>query len=157
RGIAFSLLIFAGVSFAMVWPALLVSGGDFSLSRLITPLLQIIMFGMGTTLSVRDFVGIDRAPKAVGIGLVCQFSIMPFVAVRLTMAFRLEQEIAAGMILIGAAHRGLTSNVMSYIARANLAPSITLTTCGTLLTPFITHIYMQWLPGQYIPIDTQGM
>lgn len=157
RGIAFSLLIFAGVSSAMVWPALLVSWGDFSLSRLITPLLQIIMFGMGTTLSVRDFVGIVRAPKAVGIGLVCQFSIMPFVAVLLTMVFRLEPEIAAGVILIGAAPSGLASNVMSYIARANLALSVTLTTCGTLLAPFITPFYMQWLAGQYIPIDTLGM
>src|SRR5690606_13071047 len=120
-------------------------------------LLQIIMFGMGTTLSVRDFAGIVRSPKAVGIGLVCQFTIMPFVALALTLGFGLEAEIAAGVILIGAAPSGLASNVMAYIAKANLALSVTLTTCATLLAPFITPFYMQWLAGQFIPIDTWGM
>lgn len=157
RGIAFSLLIFAAVTFAMCFPAPLVSWGGFNLSGLITPLLQIIMFGMGTTMSAADFAGVVRAPKAVGVGLLCQFTIMPFVALALTVGFGLEAEIAAGVILIGAAPSGLASNVMCYIARANVALSVTLTTCATLLAPFITPFYMQWLAGQYIPIDTWGM
>jgi bile acid:Na+ symporter, BASS family len=157
RGISFSLLIFAAVSFAMCWPAPLVSWGEFQLSALIVPLLQVIMFGMGTAMSARDFVGVAKAPRAVLIGLVCQFTIMPFVGAGLALAFDFGPEVAAGIILIGAAPSGLASNVMAYIAKANLALSVTLTTVATLLAPFITPFYMQWLAGQYIPIDTWGM
>ncbi|HEX6994247.1 MAG TPA: bile acid:sodium symporter family protein [Gammaproteobacteria bacterium] len=157
RGISFSLLIFAGVTFAMCWPAPLVRWGEFELSTLIVPLLQIIMFGMGTAMSARDFVGVAKAPKAVFIGLGCQFTIMPFVGAALALVFGFEPEVAAGVILVGAAPSGLASNVMSYIAKANLALSVTLTTVATLLAPFITPFYMQWLAGQYIPIDAWGM
>jgi BASS family bile acid:Na+ symporter len=157
RGISFSLLIFAAVSFAMCWPAPLVAWGDFQLSALIVPLLQLIMFGMGTAMSAGDFVGVVKSPRAVLIGLVCQFTIMPFVGAGLASAFDFGPEVAAGIILIGAAPSGLASNVMAYIGKANLALSVTLTTVATLLAPFITPFYMQWLAGQYIPIDTWGM
>ena len=157
RGISFSLLIFACVSFAMCWPAPLVSWGQFQLSALIVPLLQIIMFGMGTAMSARDFVGVVTAPKAVLIGLALQFTIMPFVGAGLAASFDFGPEVAAGIILVGAAPSGLASNVMAYIAKANLALSVTLTTVATLLAPFITPFYMQWLANQYIPIDTWAM
>jgi BASS family bile acid:Na+ symporter len=157
RGISFSLLIFAAVTFAMCYPAPFVSWGSYQLSALIVPLLQIIMFGMGTAMSAGDFVGVVKAPKAVLIGLVCQFTIMPFVGALLAVAFDVGPEVAAGIILIGAAPSGLASNVMAYIANANLALSVTLTTVATLLAPLITPFYMQWLAGEYIPIDTWGM
>lgn len=157
RGISFSLLIFAAVSLAMCFPAPFVAWGEFKLSSLIVPLLQLIMFGMGTAMSVKDFAGVVKAPKAVGIGLVCQFTIMPFVGAGLAMAFGFSPEIAAGVILIGASPSGLASNVMAYIGKANLALSVTLTTVATLLAPFITPFYMQWLAGKYIPIDTWAM
>jgi BASS family bile acid:Na+ symporter len=157
RGISFSLLIFACVSFAMCWPAPLVSWGEFQLSALIVPLLQVIMFGMGTAMSARDFVGVVTAPKAVLIGLGLQYTIMPFIGAGLASSFDFGPEVAAGIILIGAAPSGLASNVMAYIAKANLALSVTLTTVATLLAPFITPFYMQWLADQYIPIDTWGM
>jgi BASS family bile acid:Na+ symporter len=157
RGISFSLLIFAAVSLAMNYPAPLVSWGDFRMSTLIVPLLQIIMFGMGTAMSARDFVGVVKSPKAVFIGLGCQYTIMPFVGAGLALAFDLEPEVAAGVVLIGAAPSGLASNVMAYIAKANLALSVTLTSVATLLSPLVTPFYMQWLAGEYIPIDTWGM
>ena len=157
RGISFSLLIFAAVTFAMCWPAPLVSWGEFELGTLIVPLLQIIMFGMGTAMSARDFIGVVKSPRAVFIGLGCQFTIMPFVGAGLALTFGFEPEVAAGIILIGAAPSGLASNVMAYIAKANLALSVTLTSVATLLAPFITPFYMQWLAGQYIPIDAWGM
>jgi BASS family bile acid:Na+ symporter len=157
RGISYSLLIFAAVTFAMCYPTPLVSWGSYQLSGLIVPLLQIIMFGMGTAMSAGDFVGVVKAPKAVVIGLACQYTIMPFVGALLALAFNVSPEVAAGIILIGAAPSGLASNVMAYIANANLALSVTLTTVATLLAPFITPFYMQWLAGEYIPIDTWGM
>ena len=157
HGISFSLLILAAVSLAMNYPAPFVSWGEFGLSTLIVPLLQIIMFGMGTQISAKDFLGVVRDPRGVGIGLVCQFTIMPFVGAGLALAFGLEPEIAAGIVLIGAAPSGLASNVMAYIGKANLALSVTLTTVATLLAPFITPFYMQWLAGELIPIDPWGM
>src|SRR5690606_18940065 len=128
RGISFSLLIFAAVSLAMNYPAPFVSWGDFRMSTLIVPLLQIIMFGMGTAMSAKDFVGVVKAPKAVFIGLTAQFTILPFVGAGLALTFDLGPEIAAGIVLIGSVPSGLASNVMVYIAKANLALSVTLTT-----------------------------
>lgn len=157
RGISFSLLILAAVSLAMNYPAPFVSWGEFKLSALIVPLLQIIMFGMGTAMSPRDFVGVVKEPKAVFIGLACHYTVMPFVGAGLALSFDLEPEVAAGIILIGAAPSGLASNVMAYICKANLALSVTVTAMSTLVAPFITPFYMQWLAGQYIPIDTWGL
>ena len=157
KGFSFSLIIFTAVTFVMCYPARFVTLGGFSMSTLIVPLLQIIMFGMGTAMSAGDFVGIVKSPKAVFIGLACQFTIMPFVGAGLALGFSLEPEVAAGIILIGASPSGLASNVMAYIGKANLALSVTLTTVATLLAPFLTPFYMQWLAGQYIPIDTWGM
>ena len=157
RGISFSLLILACVSLAMDYPAPFVSWGEFRLSTLIVPLLQIIMFGMGTQISAKDFIGVAKDPRGVGIGILCQFTIMPFVGAGLALAFGLEPEVAAGIVLIGAAPSGLASNVMAYIGKANLALSVTLTTVATLLAPFITPFYMQWLAGELIPIDAWDM
>jgi bile acid:Na+ symporter, BASS family len=157
RGISFSLLIFSAVTLTMCYPAPFVSWGGFELSVLIVPLLQIIMFGMGTAMSAGDFVGVVKSPKAVFVGLACQFTIMPFMSAGLALAFGLAPEIAAGVVLIGSSPSGLASNVMAYIAKANLALSVTLTSVATLLAPVLTPFYMQWLAGQYIPIDTWGM
>jgi BASS family bile acid:Na+ symporter len=153
RGISYSLMIFAAVTLAMCFPAPFVAWGDFQLGKLIVPLLQIIMFGMGTVMSAKDFAAVVKSPAAVGIGLVCQFTIMPFVGAGLALASGLPPEIAAGVILIGVVPSGLASNVMAYIAKANVALSVTLTTVATLLAPIITPFYMQWLAGRYIPID----
>ncbi|HUG11658.1 MAG TPA: bile acid:sodium symporter family protein [Opitutaceae bacterium] len=157
RGISYSLMIFAAVTFAMCVPAPFVAWGEFKLSSLIVPLLQVIMFGMGTAMSVKDFAGVVKAPMGVGVGIVCQFTIMPFVGAGLALLFGFPPEIAAGVILVGAAPSGLASNVMCYIGKANLALSVTLTTVATLLSPFITPFYMQWLAGKFIPIDTWAM
>lgn len=156
-GISFSLLIFAGVVFALCYPGPLVSIGDFRLSALIVPLLQIIMFGMGVSLSASDFIGIAKEPKLVILGAACQYTIMPFVGFMLTLVFPLQPEVAAGVILIGAAPSGLASNVMTYISKGNLALSVTVTTLATLLAPLFTPFYMQWLGGQFIEVDPWSM
>lgn len=157
RGISFSLLILAAVTLAMLYPAPFVSWGDFSLNALIVPLLQIIMFGMGTTLSAKDFVGVAKDPKGVFVGLACQFTIMPFVGAGLALGFNLPPEVAVGVVLIGASPSGLASNVMAYIGKANLALSVTLTTFATLLAPIVTPFYMKLLAGQLMEIDALAM
>jgi BASS family bile acid:Na+ symporter len=157
RGISFSLLIFAGVTLALCYPAPLVSWGTFKLSALIVPLLQVIMFGMGAAMGASDFITVVKAPKLVILGVACQFIIMPFTGFALAHVFPLDPEVAAGVILIGAAPSGLASNVMTYISKGNLPLSVTVTTFATLLAPVFTPFYMQWLGGQYIAVDPWSM
>lgn len=157
REFSFTLWIFAGVSAAMFYPGYFQEVGGFELSRLIVPLIQLIMFGMGTVMSVSDFAGVVRMPKGVFVGLICQFTIMPFIGLSLAVAFGFPPEIAAGVVLIGSAPSGVASNVMAYIAGANLPLSVTLTAVSTLLAPFVTPFLMQTLAGQFVPIDFVDM
>ncbi|PQV51270.1 BASS family bile acid:Na+ symporter [Jejuia pallidilutea] len=154
---SFTILIFGIVALAMFYPRLFIKIGDFNLKLLIVPLLQIIMFGMGTSMSIKDFKGVINMPKGVLIGLICQFTIMPVLGFTIASLFGFSSEIAAGIVLIGCSPSGLASNVMVYLAKANLALSITLTSIATLLAPFLTPLLMQTFAGEFIPIDVWQM
>lgn len=157
KQLAFTVWIFAGVSLAMYFPQYFQTVGDFELKNLIVPLIQVIMFGMGTAMSLKDFEGVVRMPKGVLVGLVCQLTIMPFVGATLAFMLGFPPEIAAGIILIGSAPGGVASNVMAYIAKANLALSITLTAVATLLAPLTTPFLMKMIAGQLVPVDFVAM
>jgi len=154
---AYTIWIFAAVTVSMNYPQLFRQVGDFDLKKTIVPLLQIIMFGMGSQLSIKNFADVIRMPRGVIIGIVCQFTIMPIIGVSIARAFGFPPEIAAGIILVGSSPSGLASNVMSFIARANLALSVTLTAVATMLAPLLTPLLMKLLAGQYVPIDFWGM
>lgn len=156
-GLMFTLVIILSSAYALYAPEYFISIGSFQLKELIVPLLMLIMFGMGTSMSVKDFVSIVKMPKGVFIGLCCQFSIMPIAGYSLAVMSGLPPEIAAGIILVGCSPSGLASNVMAYISGANLALSLTLTSISTLLAPFITPFYMSWLAGELVPIDSTAM
>jgi BASS family bile acid:Na+ symporter len=149
----YTFCIIIAATIAYIFPQYFISVGDFQLKELIIPLLQIIMFGMGTTMSYDDFMGVIKMPKAVIVGLVCQFTIMPFLGFGIANIFNFPPEIAAGIILVGCSPSGLASNVMSYIAKANVALSITITSFATLLAPILTPFLMKMLGGQFIEID----
>lgn len=153
----YTIWIFAAVTVSMNYPQFFRQIGDFNLENTIVPLLQIIMFGMGSQLSIRNFADVIRMPRGVIIGIICQFTIMPIVGVSIARTFGFPPEIAAGIILVGCSPSGLASNVMSFIARANLALSVTLTAVATLLAPLMTPLLMKWLAGQYVPIDFWSM
>lgn len=157
KSFAFSLWIFSAVTFAMFYPQYMTSWGGYELSNLIVPLIQLIMFGMGTQLSLKDFKGVFKKPKGVAVGIICQYSIMPVIGISLALAFGFPAEVAAGVVLIGSCPGGVASNVMAFIARADLALSITLTAVSTMLSPLATPYLMQLLAGQFVPIDTVGM
>ncbi|RDY60184.1 bile acid:sodium symporter family protein [Flagellimonas nanhaiensis] len=157
KGFSYTILIFAAVSASLYYPDLFTEIGDFNLKRLIVPLLMLIMFGMGTAMSLKDFVGVIKMPKGVLVGIICQFTIMPFVGLGLTYAFNLPPEVAAGVILVGCSPSGLASNVMAYISGANLPLSLTLTAVATLLAPLMTPFLMKLLADQLVPIDFLGM
>jgi BASS family bile acid:Na+ symporter len=157
KGFSYTIMIFAAVSISMFYPALFIRWGRFELQSTIVPLLQIIMFGMGSQMSFRDFAGVVKMPKGVLLGLACQFTIMPTVGFVIATTFGFPPEVAAGIILVGSSPSGLASNVMSFIAKANLALSVTLTAVATMLAPLITPSLMKLLAGQFVPIDFWDM
>ncbi len=157
KGYSYSLIIFSAVTLALYYPSNFVVFNGFKLSNLIIPLIQIIMFGMGSSMSIKDFIGVIKSPKGVGIGVMCQITIMPILGLVLANLSGFPPEIAAGLILIGCSPSGLASNVMSYLANANLALSITITTVSTLLAPFLTPLLMQVLAGAFVEIDMMAM
>lgn len=157
KGFSFTMLIFAAVTTALYYPKYFNTWGGFKLATLFTPLLQLIMFGMGTEMGVKDFAGVIKMPKAVLIGLFGHFTFMPLAGYTLAKAFNFPPEIAAGVVLIGSMPCGMASNVMSYLANANLALSVTLTAIATLLSPFLTPLWMKVLGGQFIKVDAVAM
>ncbi|NJN28753.1 MAG: bile acid:sodium symporter family protein [Cyclobacteriaceae bacterium] len=157
RRFSYTIWIFAAVTASMYFPDVFLKIGDFELKKLIVPLLQVIMFGMGSQMSVKDFTGVIKMPKGVLIGITAQYTIMPIVGFTIAKLFDFPAEIAAGVLLIGCAPSGLASNVMSYIARANLALAVTLAAIATLLSPLLTPLLMKVLAGQYIEIKFWSM
>ena len=157
KSFSYTIWIFTAVTASMFYPQHFTSLSGFQFKLLIVPLLQVIMFGMGSQMSLSDFTGIIKMPKGVIIGVGAQFLIMPFVALAISMIFKFPAEIAAGIILIGCVPSGLASNVMSYIAKANIALSITITAISTLLSPFTTPFLMKTLGGQFIEVDFWSM
>src|SRR5687767_9382936 len=157
KGFAYTIMIFAAVTTALYYPVYFTEWNGFKLTVLITPLIQLIMFGMGTEMGVKDFAGVIKMPKAVLIGLCGHFTFMPLAGYTLARAFNFPPEIAAGVVLIGSMPCGMASNVMSYLANANLALSVTLTAIATLLSPLLTPLLMKVLGGQFITVNATAM
>ncbi len=157
KGLVFTTMIFAGVTLALYYPQLFTEIVGFKLTILIIPLIQIIMFGMGTTMSLKDFAAVFKTPKGVLIGVSAQLLIMPIVGFALAKMSSLPTEIAAGIVLVGCSPSGVASNVMAYLANANVALSITITSISTLLAPFLTPVLMKVLAGEFIEIDILAM
>lgn len=157
KGLSFTMWMFTAVTAAMYFPQFFVSYGDFQFKRLITPLLQIIMFGMGAQMSLNDFTGVIKMPKGVAIGVVAHYLVMPLMAFFITVVFNFPPEIAAGIILAGCVPSGLASNVMSLLANANLALAVTIGATTTLIAPFVTPFLMKIIGGQFIAVDVWKM
>jgi len=153
----FTFWVFAMVCWAMFYPKHFGTWGGFALGGLIVPLIQIIMFGMGASLSVDDFARALKMPRAVLIGMALQFTVMPVLGWALARAFGFESEVAAGVVLIGACSGGVASNVMVFLARGNVALSVTMTSCSTLAAPLMTPLAMRVLAGEFIEINPWKM
>jgi len=157
KGFSYTLWIFTAVTASMFYPQYFISAGNFQLKKLIIPLLQIIMFGMGSQMSFKDFTGIIKMPKGVLVGVFSHYMIMPLVGFCIAGLFNFPPEISAGIILIGCVPSGLASNVMSFLAKANLALAVTVGAISTLLSPLVTPLLMKWLGGQYIEVKFWSM
>ncbi|AWB83860.1 bile acid:sodium symporter family protein [Corynebacterium liangguodongii] len=150
--LGFPLLVIAGGALGYLAPAAVepISGWT-------TWLLGIVMFGMGLTLRPADFALVARRPLPVLIGVVAQFVIMSALAVVVTLLLRLPPEVAAGVILVGCAPGGTSSNVVSYLARGDVALSVTMTSISTLLAPLVIPVLTLWLAGEYMPVSASSM
>ena len=123
----------------------------------INPLLGVIMFGMGLTLSPQDFRIVFSRPRDVLVGCLSQFTIMPFMAWLLTKAFSLPADLALGVILVGCCPGGTASNVITYLAKGDLALSVGMTATSTVLAPFMTPFLTWLLAGTLVDVNTLGM
>ncbi len=168
RGMAYALVVFAFVTAGVCFPESLRSwsvpstlrplvvgplafpGERLDLKLLIAPLIQFIMFGMGTTLSLGDFVRVTRFPKIVLVGLLLQFTVMPLVGLALAAVLQLPAAVAAGVVLVGCCPGGVASNVIVYLGRGNVALSVTLTACSSLLAPVMTPWLINALAGSWL-------
>lgn len=156
---AYTAWIIVAIVCGMLYPSTFLQWGELDLQNpwLILIVVQIVMFGMGTQMSIRDFKGIRTLGTGVAVGILCQFTLMPILGYILTVFFSFSPEIAAGVILIGSCSSGLASNVMSYLANANLTLSITLTAVATLFAPIMTPFWMKMLAGTYVEIEFMAM
>lgn len=151
---------------ALGFPMLVIIGGIIgyiapntaaSFAPQVTPLLGIVMFGMGLTLKPVDFALVVRRPLPVVLGVVTQFFIMPLIALAVVAVMDLPEAVAAGVILVGCAPGGTSSNVVSYLARGDVALSVTMTSISTLLAPILTPLLTLWLAGEYMPVSAASM
>ena len=159
HGYRYTGWIITAVVAGMMFPSAFTHWGNIDLRNkwLILIIIQLVMFGMGIQMSLRDFSGLGQTGKGVAIGLLCHFTIMPLMGLLLTRVFKFEPEIAAGIILIGSCSSGLASNVMVYLARANLVLSVIVTAMATMAAPFLTPLLMKLLAGTLIKVNVLDM
>ncbi|GAA1728024.1 bile acid:sodium symporter family protein [Brachybacterium phenoliresistens] len=148
----FPLLVLAGAGLGFALP-----GPAVSVLPYVNTLLAVIMFGMGLTLTLPDFALVARRPLPVLLGVIAQYVIMPLVGLGVSVLLQLPPELAAGVILVGCAPGGTASNVIAYLAKADTALSVTMTSISTLLAPLLTPVLTLWLAGQYMPVDGAAM
>ena len=123
----------------------------------VSPMLGVIMFGMGLTLRPADFRVVFQRPKDVVVGCMAQLMVMPFLAWLLVRAFSLPDELALGVILVGCCPGGTASNVITFLARGDLALSVGMTAVSTLLAPLLTPLLVWWMAGTMVNVDAAGM
>lgn len=155
----FIVMVLLMVVVAMALPQMFITMGRFRLfnQSLVTVGLGLIMFVMGLTLNEKDFKVIVTRPKDVFVGCLAQFTVMPFTAYLLARFFKLPPELAVGLVLLGTCPGGTASNVMTYLAKGDVALSIGMTTVSTLAAPLLTPALTYLLAGQWVEINMLAM
>lgn len=148
-----AILVLAVAALALFAPGTV----SFIKTSYVNTLLGIVMFGMGLTLKLSDFKIVFSHPKDVVIGCLAQFTIMPLLAFFLTRLFGLSPELAVGVILVGTCPGGTSSNVMTYLAKGDVALSVGMTGVSTILAPFLTPVFTYLLAGQTVDVNMMSM
>ncbi len=147
------VLVLLSAVAALLWP------GVFSHIKptVINPLLGIIMFGMGLTLRLEDFKVVFSRPRDVMIGCLAQFTVMPLLAFVLARLFALDEALTVGVVLVGCCPGGTASNVITYLAKGDLALSVGMTGVSTLLAPVLTPLLVWLFAGKTVDVDVAAM
>jgi BASS family bile acid:Na+ symporter len=146
-----------------IWVSAFAIGAFFAptyflwIASYMVPLLGIIMLGMGLTLSLGDFKAVFARPKEVAIGVAGQFLIMPALAWALSIGLRLPAEVAIGVIVIGCCPGGTASNVMTYLAKGDVALSVAVTSITTLLAPIMTPVLIFMLASTWLKVPAGAL
>ena len=148
-----AVLVLVAALLAMIFPDAL----QHIRPSVINYLLGVVMFGMGLTLNLHDFKIVFSRPKDVIIGCLAQFTIMPLLAWGLTKVFQLDEALALGVVLVGCCPGGTASNVITYLAKGDLALSVGMTGFSTLFAPFLTPLLTWALAGKSVNVDVVGM
>ena len=147
------VLVLAAALLALIFPNVL----QQIRPTFINYLLGVVMFGMGLTLNLTDFKIVFSRPKDVITGCLAQFTIMPLLAWVLATVFRLDEALALGVVLVGCCPGGTASNVITYLAKGDLALSVGMTAVSTLLAPLLTPLLTWALAGKTVDVDVAGM
>lgn len=147
------VLVLVSAVLALIFPQLLQQIRPTTINYL----LGVVMFGMGLTLNLQDFKIVFSRPKDVIIGCLAQFTVMPLLAWLLTRLFSLDEALALGVVLVGCCPGGTASNVITYLAKGDLALSVGMTGVSTLLAPILTPLLTWALAGKSINVDVASM
>ncbi|MCR5026629.1 MAG: bile acid:sodium symporter family protein [Methanobrevibacter sp.] len=153
----FFIVILIAVAISLIYP----NSFKWVLSKynginIINLLLSIVLFTMGTTLKAGDFINVFKNPKAITVGISAQYVIMPLMALTLASAFSLDTALTAGLILVGTVPGGTASDVITFLAKGDVALSVSLTAVSTVISPLLTPIITLLLIGnqiQFNPVD----
>ena len=148
-----AILVLAAAVLALLFPSAL----QVVRPTVINYLLGVVMFGMGLTLNLHDFKIVFSRPKDVIVGCLAQFTIMPLLAWTLARVFALDEALTLGVVLVGCCPGGTASNVITYLAKGDLALSVGMTGVSTLLAPFMTPLLTWALAGKSVNVDVTGM
>jgi BASS family bile acid:Na+ symporter len=157
HGLGFTFAVLAVGCAAVAHPPLFIVWSGFELKQAISPLVQVILLGMGMTLTLDDFRRVFTMPRGVVLCCVLHYTIMPLGGFFFAHLFGLQGAVATGLILIGSVPSGTSSNVISLLARVNVPLSVTVTAVSTLISPFITPIAMKWLAGTEVTVEAVPM
>ncbi|MBX7244245.1 MAG: bile acid:sodium symporter family protein [Candidatus Sumerlaeaceae bacterium] len=150
RFVVIWILLFGAI--ALLWPS-----PFLPIKAHIDLLLGVVMFGMGMTLTAEDFRRVARTPLAVGVGIAGQFVIMPLAGFLIAKALNLPWEIAVGVVLVGVCPSGTASNVVTYLAGADVALSVSVTAINTMLSPLLTPLLLKLFAGGYVQVEAVKM
>ena len=147
------ILVLIAAVLALVFPETLATVRP----TVINYLLGVVMFGMGLTLNLHDFQIVFSRPKDVIIGCLAQFTVMPLLAWILSRLFALDEALALGVVLVGCCPGGTASNVITYLAKGDLALSVGMTGVSTLLAPLMTPLLTWALAGKSVDVNVVSM
>ena len=154
----FFVIILLAVAISMVYPkAFEWVLSEYSGINVLNLLLSLVIFTMGTTLKADDFVNVFRNPKEISVGIAAQYLVMPVLAFAIARMFSLDTALTVGLILVGTVPGGTASDVITFLAKGDVALSVSLTAVSTVISPLLTPIITLMLIGNQIHFNPVNM